>query len=83
MAYLDRSNASIFPYLFTSECDNAEKAWKDLQRNYPELAKMQGQVETVTVDGKEIHRLVVQSEKGGFVGICNKLRQAGRGCILR
>ncbi len=66
-----------------SECDNAEKAWKDLQRNYPELAKMQGQVETVTVDGKEIHRLIVQSEKGGFVGICNKLRQAGRGCILR
>ena len=66
-----------------TECDNAEKEWKNLQLAYPELAKLQGQVETVSIDGREVHRLIVRSEKGGMAGICNKLRQAGRGCLLR
>ena len=66
-----------------TECDNAEKEWKNLQLAYPELAKLQGQVETVSINGREVHRLIVRSEKGGMAGICNKLRQAGRGCLLR
>ena len=66
-----------------SSCDKAEKEWVALQQAYPALSKMAGQVETVSINGKDVFRLIVQSPQGGMVSLCNKIRQGGRGCILR
>ena len=82
--YSDAANSRKIMQLGAfADCDNAKAHWADLQRKYPELASLKGQIERVMVGGQEVNRLIVQSSQGGWVSLCNKLKNEGEACILR
>ncbi len=62
---------------------NADIEWQMLQELYPEFAEVKPKVESLVVNGKMMYRLIVKSKNGGFLDICNKLRQDKIECILR
>lgn len=62
---------------------NADIEWQMLQQLYPEFANMTPQVESSVWGGKDLYRLILKSENGGFLEICNKLRADRIECILR
>lgn len=62
---------------------NADIEWQMLQQLYPEFANKTPQVETSLLNGRDLYRLILKSENGGFLEVCNKLRADKIECILR
>lgn len=62
---------------------NADIEWAMLQQLYPEFIQAKPKVESSVLNGKMIYRLILKSENGGFMEICNKLRADRIECILR
>ncbi len=62
---------------------NADIEWAMLQQLYPEFNQAKPKVESSVLNGKMIYRLILKSENGGFMEICNKLRADRIECILR
>lgn len=62
---------------------NADIEWQMLQQLYPDFSNMTPQVESSVLNGKNLYRLILKSENGGFLEICNKLRADRIECILR
>lgn len=62
---------------------NADIEWAMLQQLYPEFNQAKSKVESSVLNGKMIYRLILKSENGGFMEICNKLRADRIECILR
>lgn len=62
---------------------NADVEWAMLQQLYPEFNQAKPKVESSVLNGKMIYRLILKSENGGFMEICNKLRADRIECILR
>lgn len=62
---------------------NADTEWQMLQQLYPDFANMKPEVENSVSGGKNLYRLILKSETGGFLEICNKLRADKIECILR
>lgn len=65
------------------ERKNADMEWKMLQELYPEFKQKTPEVIRARVDGQVFYRLVLHSENGGFMAICNKLRADRVQCLLR
>ena len=65
------------------EPKNADLDWNILSNLYPELKKYKPQVEKTEVNGVVYHRLVIRSQNGGFMALCNKLRSNRVQCLLR
>ena len=65
------------------ERKNADIEWSMLQELYPEFTAYKPRVESALLKGKKIYRLVIKSENGGFMEMCNKLRSDRIECILR
>lgn len=63
--------------------DNADLEWKMLQELYPDFAQLTPEVVKARVNGTTMYRLILRSEKGGFMQICNKLRGSKIECILK
>lgn len=63
--------------------DNADLEWKMLQELYPEFRSMKPEVIRTRVNGTIMFRLILRSESGGFMEICNKLRGNRVECLLR
>lgn len=76
----DRKYMQLGAYI---NIENLNNDWEFLYNKYPELRGHIPEASSVMVNGVEMHRLVVRSEEGGFVDICNRIRQDGRACILR
>lgn len=62
---------------------NADIEWQMLQQLYPEFSQAKPKVESAALNGKTIYRLILKSENGGFLEICNRLRADRIECILR
>lgn len=65
------------------ERKNADIEWSMLRELYPEFTAYKPRVESALLKGKKIYRLVIKSENGGFMEMCNKLRSDRIECILR
>ena len=65
------------------ERKNADLEWKMLQELYPEFKQKTPDVVRTRIDGQIFYRLVLHSENGGFMAICNKLRADRVQCLLR
>lgn len=65
------------------DIENLNNDWEFLYNAYPEVREHIPEASSVMVNGVEMHRLIIRSEEGGFVDICNRIRQDGRACILR
>lgn len=62
---------------------NADLEWKMLQELYPELKAKKPEVIRTRINGQIFYRLVLHSESGGFMALCNKLRGDRVQCLLR
>lgn len=62
---------------------NADLDWKMLKELYPELRQYNPVVEKAQINGAPMFRLIIREEKGGFLDLCNKLRQDHVECLLR
>ncbi len=62
---------------------NADIEWQMLQQLYPDFINMKPEIENSVSGGKNLYRLILKSENGGFLEICNKLRADKIECILR
>ena len=65
------------------ECENADLEWKMLQELYPELRSKTPEVIRTRINGQIFYRLVLHSESGGFLSLCNRLRGDRVQCLLR
>ncbi len=65
------------------ERKNADLEWKMLQELYPEFKQKTPDVVRTRVNGQIFYRLVLRSENGGFMAICNRLRADRVQCLLR
>lgn len=65
------------------ERENADLEWKMLQELYPELRAKTPEVIRTRINGQIFYRLVLHSESGGFLALCNKLRGDRVQCLLR
>ena len=63
--------------------ENADLEWKMLRQLYPELQNKSPKIERAEVNGQMWYRLIVESEDGGWVNLCEKLKNDRFGCILR
>lgn len=63
--------------------ENADTEWKMLQELYPEFKNYTPEVIRARVDGVIMFRLVLRSEQGGFLALCNKLRADRVQCLLK
>lgn len=79
----DQNDRKIMQLGAYSDIENANNMWGKVYNAYPEARFLLPEVETVVVNGKELHRLLVKSEAGGFVYLCNKIRSDGLACILK
>ena len=66
-----------------TERKNADLEWKMLQELYPELGAKTPEVIRTRLNGQIFYRLVLHSETGGFLSLCNKLRGDRVQCLLR
>lgn len=65
------------------ERENADLEWKMLQELYPELRAKTPEVIRTRINGQIFYRLVLHSESGGFLSLCNRLRGDRVQCLLR
>ena len=65
------------------ERENADLEWKMLQELYPELRSKTPEVIRTRINGQIFYRLVLHSESGGFLSLCNRLRGDRVQCLLR
>ena len=65
------------------ERENADLEWKMLQELYPELRSKTPEVIRTLINGQIFYRLVLHSESGGFLSLCNRLRGDRVQCLLR
>lgn len=65
------------------ERENADLEWKMLQELYPELKAKTPEVIRTRINGQIFYRLVLHSESGGFLSLCNRLRGDRVQCLLR
>ena len=65
------------------ERENADLEWKMLQELYPELRVKTPEVIRTRINGQIFYRLVLHSESGGFLSLCNRLRGDRVQCLLR
>ena len=65
------------------ERENADLEWKMLQELYPELRSKTPEVIRTRISGQIFYRLVLHSESGGFLSLCNRLRGDRVQCLLR
>ena len=65
------------------ERENADLEWKMLQELYPELRAKTPEVIRTRINGQIFYRLVLHSESGGFLALCNRLRGDRVQCLLR
>ena len=65
------------------ERENADLEWKMLQELYPELRAKTPEVIRTRINGQIFYRLVLHSESGGFLSLCNRLRGDRVLCLLR
>lgn len=63
--------------------ENADLEWKMLQELYPEFKEFIPEVVKARVDGDIMFRLILRSENGGFMKLCNKLRADKVECLLK
>lgn len=66
-----------------SNVENANNNWSNIYNMYPEARTLIPEIETVMVNGKEIHRLIVKSTTADLVKLCNMIRSDGLECILK
>jgi len=64
------------------EKETAEKEWKKLSAQFPELRKYQPIYEKNYITGIELTRLYIKSPTGGFKSLCNKIRAQHYECLL-
>lgn len=62
---------------------NANNEWDRLRELYPELDKYKPSLERNRQNDKLLYRLVVTSNQGGYLEICNKLRANKIECLLK
>lgn len=62
---------------------NADIEWRMLQELYPELSHFTPHIEEFRLDGTKVYRLLLDSENGGFLNLCNQLRADKVDCVLR
>lgn len=62
---------------------NALQDWDMLIERFPELKKFNPGLERSRVDGVLYYRLVVNSPKGGFRDLCNKMRSQQVECLIK
>lgn len=65
------------------ERENADLEWKMLQELYPELRSKTPEVIRTRINGQIFYRLVLHSESGGVLSLCNRLRGDRVQCLLR
>lgn len=65
------------------EPKNADLDWNILSNLYPELKKYKPKTEKSYVNGVLYYRLLIKSPSGGFMALCNKLRQDRVQCLLK
>ena len=63
--------------------ENAEIEWQMLKEIYPEFSLVKPKIESGMQNGKMLYRLIVKSQNGGWLNLCNKLRADKVECILR
>lgn len=65
------------------ERQNADLEWKMLKELYPQLTAYEPKVESSMQGGRRMYRLILKSPNGGFMNLCNQLRQDRVECLLR
>ena len=78
--YNQRKTLQLGAYM---QKENADLEWKMLRQLYPELQNKSPKIERAEVNGQMWYRLIVESEDGGWVNLCEKLKNDRFGCILR
>lgn len=63
--------------------ENADTEWKMLQQLYPEFRNREPSVVKTRINGQIMYRLILRSENGGFMDICNRLRRDRVECLLK
>lgn len=79
----DFNNKKIMQLGSYAKRENADMEWKMLQELYPDFRGVMPEVIKARVDGNTMFRLVLRSETGGFMELCNKLRADRVQCLLK
>lgn len=62
---------------------NADLEWSMLKELYPQFSDFTPKIESTTIGGQKMYRLILRSKQGGFRDLCNQLRMDRIECLLR